>query len=244
MLRSNESQFLNNMEISQRGIVKVASSMVPGKEATSKNDIKKVLKGFEKSPDIKKETLQNYQQRAEFDDPKKVGQDFFKDLSDARKHKKQMNIITARCLRQNGIFKVAGRDVYEDLETGDFWKISEDKKHIVRLFKEDDKGVSDKRASLEAIVTDDFVDQANNQEKIAAAEYEDSAEFTGDLDTVGEFIEKAKKIITDPKWTSWMKKTDENYDTQCAELDNKLNQEFEQCHETLKKLDEMLKKAS
>jgi hypothetical protein len=242
MLRSNESQFLNNLEISKRGIVKVASSMVPGREATSKHDIKKVLKGFEKSPDVKKETLQSYQQRAEFDDPKRVGQDFFKDLAEARKHKKQMNIITALCLRQNGVFKVAGRDVYEDLETGDFWKISEDKKHIVRLFKEDDKGISDKRACLEAIVTDEFVDKVNAEVKSTekTADYHDSAEFTGDVDTIDSHLDAINKIISDSKWTDYIKTTDENYDTKCEELNDKFSEELKNSRDTFKKFNEML----
>jgi hypothetical protein len=149
MQRDTQSKFLNDLTVSKRGMVKVASSQVPkGKDATSKHDVKKVLRTFEKSPDVSKKTLTQYQQRNELDpNSKQVAQDFFKDLGDARKHKKQMHLTTAMSLRQVGIFKIAGRDVYEDLETGDFWKISEDKKHVMRLFKENDKGVSDKKAS-------------------------------------------------------------------------------------------------
>jgi membrane-associated HD superfamily phosphohydrolase len=149
MLRDNQSSFFDKITLSKRGNVKVAASQFPGREAVTKSDVKKVLKTFEKSPDVSKDTIEQYKQRAELDaNPKQVAKDFFTDLSKARKQKKQMNLITAMSYRQAGIFKVAGRDVYEDLETGDFWKISEDKKHVLRLFKEDENGISDKKASL------------------------------------------------------------------------------------------------
>jgi len=147
-----ESTFFENIMVSKRGIIKIAASQVPGKEAVSKTDVKKVLKTFEKSPDVSKNTINQYKQRAELDiNPKQVAQDFFKDLNKARKQKKQMHLTTAMSLRQTGVFKIAGRDVYEDLETGDFWKISDDKKHVIRMFKENDEGISDKRASEEKV---------------------------------------------------------------------------------------------
>lgn len=146
MLRDIQSKFLDDIYVTKRGQVKNASSQVPGKQSTSKTDVKKVLKTFEKSPDISKDTMSQYKQRIELDsNPKQVAQDFFKDLGDARKQKKQMHLVTAMSLRQTGIFKLASRDVYEDLETGDFWKISEDKQHVLRMFKEDEKGISDKK---------------------------------------------------------------------------------------------------
>jgi len=148
MKRDMQSDFLDSLEISKRGSVNVVSK--DEKVSVSKTDVKKVLKTFEKSPDVSKNTLNTYKQRAELDqNTKQVAQDFFNELSDARKHKKKMHIVTAMSLRQVGMFKIAGRDVYEDLETGDFWKISEDKKHVVRLFSEDDKGIADKKASIE-----------------------------------------------------------------------------------------------
>ena len=154
MQRDTESNFLNNLEISTRGLVKVASSQVPKEAAATKDQIKKMLTDFsKKSPKLRNLTKQ-YLQRLEFDrDPKKVGQDFFKDLSTVRASMQSVLLSTARCLRQHGVFKVSSRDVYEDLETGDFWKISEDKKHVVRLFKENEQGISDKRASVEKIAT-------------------------------------------------------------------------------------------
>lgn len=52
------------------------------------------------------------------------------------------NSITAhqaRVARREGRFvKVAGKiDLYQDAKTNDFWKISDDKQHVVRLFNEE-----------------------------------------------------------------------------------------------------------
>lgn len=149
MLRENESKFIESLEISHRGTVNIKSKE-ENKQAVSKSDVKKILKNFERSPDIQRNTLDMYKQRADIDDnSKQVAKDFFNDLSQARKTKKKMHLCTAMSYRKTGIFKVAGRDVYEDLETGDFWKVSEDKKHVIRLFNEDEKGIADKRASKE-----------------------------------------------------------------------------------------------
>jgi hypothetical protein len=199
-MRYTQSKFFDNLTVSKRGIVKVASSQLPGdKVAVSKQDVKKVLKTFEKSPDVSKNTIDKYKQRVELDpNSQQVGKDFFEDLGKERKHKGQMAIATAMSYRQVGIFKVAGHDVYEDLETGDFWKMSEDKKHVLRLFKEDDKGISDKKASKEA-----------------ANEYTDSADFTGDLEEVEDAVKKIQTIVKNPKWAAWLKLTDDNYDTKC-----------------------------
>jgi membrane-associated HD superfamily phosphohydrolase len=197
---------MNDILISKRGIVKVAASQLPtGKQAVSKTDVKKVLKTFEKSPDVSKSTLKQYQQRAELDtNPKQVAQDFFKDLGTARKQKKQMSLVTAMSLRQVGIFKSAGRDVYEDLETGDFWKISDDKKSVMRMFKEDEHGISDKRASIEKV----------------SEEYKDSSEFTSDLEKVEKLVKEIISIVDKSKWSDWLKSTDENFDGPSCSLQN------------------------
>ena len=68
--------------------------------------------------------------------------DFFKGLDEVKTSSNTFSIRTAMSLRQCGIFKKAERDVYQNLETGDFWKISEDGKNVVRMFKEID-GVAD-----------------------------------------------------------------------------------------------------
>jgi hypothetical protein len=144
--RQDQSDFVNNFEILKRGTIKIASSMLPGtKDASTHNEVKKMFKTFEKSPDVSKETLELYKQKAQFSDkPNEVAKDFLNDFSKARQQKKKMSLITAKTLRQNGIFKISGRDVYEDLDTGDFWKITSDKKNIIRMFKEDENGCSDK----------------------------------------------------------------------------------------------------
>ncbi|MDD5651384.1 MAG: hypothetical protein PHF86_13375, partial [Candidatus Nanoarchaeia archaeon] len=100
--------------------------------------------------------------------------------------------MTAMAYRQVGIFKVAGRDVYEDLETGDFWKISEDKKHVMRLFKEDEKGVADKKASKE----------------VEAKEFADSSEFTTAFEKAEKHVDELKRAIDTEKWLTYLKEGD------------------------------------
>ncbi len=50
-----------------------------------------------------------------------------------------ISLHQARIARREGRFvKVAGKfDLYQDVKTNDFWKISEDKKNVVRLFEEE-----------------------------------------------------------------------------------------------------------
>ena len=53
---------------------------------------------------------------------------------------KKMSLFEARVARRNGKFvKIAGRnDLYQDVETKDFWRISEDKSNVIRTFDEID----------------------------------------------------------------------------------------------------------
>ena len=196
MLR--ESKFINDIFVSKRGFVKVAASQLPGRLAgtVTKDVVKKVLKTFEKSPDVPKKVLQQYQQRAELDDnSKQVAQDFFKDLNKTRKSQSKMCLVTAMSLRQIGIFKTAGRDVYEDLETGDFWKISEDKQHVMRLFKEDERGVSDKKACLnivDQVVKETIKKAIVKQSKINEI---DVSDFEEKMNDIIELTKDAFKIV-------------------------------------------------
>jgi hypothetical protein len=50
----------------------------------------------------------------------------------------KMTLREVRVARRSGSFvKVAGRiDLYQNTATNDFWKISDDKKHVERLFDE------------------------------------------------------------------------------------------------------------
>ena len=138
-MRSDESKFLENLIVLKRGSIKVASSQLPGKDAVTKQQVKKVLKTFEKSKDVPKQTLDQYKQRAELDpNSKSVAQDFFNELKKKRSEVQKIELTTAKCLRQTGIFKISSKNVYEDVETGDFWKISDDGKNVLRLFKEVD----------------------------------------------------------------------------------------------------------
>jgi len=51
-----------------------------------------------------------------------------------------MTLYQVRIARRTGQFiKVAGKkDLYQEIETNDFWKLSDDKKTVNRLFKEKD----------------------------------------------------------------------------------------------------------
>lgn len=53
-----------------------------------------------------------------------------------------LSLHQARIARREGrLVKVAGRnDLYQEVKTNDFWKISDDKKSLIRLF-EDDNGI-------------------------------------------------------------------------------------------------------
>ena len=59
MLRDSQSAFFDKLNVSKRGIVKVASSQLPtGNEDTLRADLNKTLKAFEKSPDVSKNMLE------------------------------------------------------------------------------------------------------------------------------------------------------------------------------------------
>lgn len=258
MKRDTESSFFETLSISKRGMVKTAASMLPdGKEAVlSAQDVEKALRAFDKSPDVSKSTLSSFRERAKIDlNPKSVVEDFFGILVAQRNNMQKMSIVTAMSYRQAGIFKVAGRDVYEDLETGDFWKISEDKKHVMRLFKENEDGISDKRAAKKQQYSimggpgdggDQYDDYQVKLIKSAGVEpgvpdgtgpnpdcpckkkdvedskeattenFEDSVDFTDELDKAGSHISKLLELVKKSKWLQWMKITDENYSTNCT----------------------------
>jgi len=133
--RDSDSKFVKNLDVSKRGNIKIAKDE-PG--ADTHPEAKNVLKKFDESPDISDEYIKEHHERLESGhDPKEVMGDFFNGLNKEKK-KSSLSIKTAKLLRQSGIFKKANKDVYQDLESGDFWKISEDKKNIVRMFEEKD----------------------------------------------------------------------------------------------------------
>jgi hypothetical protein len=145
--RHDQSDFLTNLEIAKRGTVKVASLMLlRSKDAITHKDAQKILNVFEKCNDISKTIIEQYKKRAQLSDkPDEIIKDFFITIKNARIKTQQMSLNTAKALRQNGIFKFASRDVYEDLDTGDFWKMTNDRKKIIRMFKENEEGISDKQ---------------------------------------------------------------------------------------------------
>lgn len=56
---------------------------------------------------------------------------------------KIISMRQAMSLRRSGMFKKATKEVYQELKTGDFWKISDDGKTVVRLFQEDKAGCTE-----------------------------------------------------------------------------------------------------
>lgn len=166
--REGQSDFVDSLQIGKRGtILKTAGTIggpgVPDGTGPMKDspqcpfseekqddagvdtpaEAKIVLKKFDKSPDVPNEYIDEHVKRiTDGEDAKTVITDFFKSLQQAKESKSQLSIKTAKSLRQCGIFKKAERDVYQDAETGDFWKISEDGKNVVRMFKEIE-GVAD-----------------------------------------------------------------------------------------------------
>jgi len=147
-----DSNFLDDIEFGKRGsIMKKASKNagVPKKikklfdtpAADTPEEAKNVLHKFDDSPDIPNEYINEHLERIEKgENARDVMTDFFKGLNEAKTSNKEISIITAKAFRQTGMFKktASSRDLYQDLKTGDFWKISEDGKTVVRMFKEVD----------------------------------------------------------------------------------------------------------
>jgi len=156
MKRVEQSSFVDSLEISQRGLIKTAASQVPGRIGTTKTDVEQTFKVTK--PDLPINTQMQYKKvlpslTTDSKTNKQMQESIVSDWVKEKKRKQRTQvasiaIVEAKTLRQQGIFKIAGRGVYEDLETGDFWKISDDKKSVIRLFKEDEKGISDKRAAV------------------------------------------------------------------------------------------------
>jgi hypothetical protein len=140
--RDGESNFVDSLIMSKRGNVFLKKASVAKTSAVeSTEDAKKLLNKFDKSEDIPDDYIQEHHDRLEKgDDHKEVVKDFFQGLHEVKSSK--LSIKTAKLYRQHGLFKKAERDVYQNAETGDFWKISEDKKYVVRMFKEVDGTVA------------------------------------------------------------------------------------------------------
>ncbi len=56
-----------------------------------------------------------------------------------------------------------------------------------------------------------------------ADRYEDSVEFTEDLDVLVEHLDQAREILSNPKFMDWLKQTDEQYDSVKVHQATKLN---------------------
>jgi len=151
---TRESEMVKNLKVTRRtGMVKFASTLPVEEELEidSSPAAKRVLNKFKKSPDIPKGYVQEHEEKlTKGEKPKEVVTQFFEGLQDV-KAKNQLMIITAKLFRQHGIFKTAEKDVYQDLKTGDFWKISDDKKSVMRMFQEID-GVADRASDRHSVM--------------------------------------------------------------------------------------------
>jgi hypothetical protein len=144
--RGEKSSFVDNLIIGKRGTIVGTKRTAAGVE--TKDDAMNVLKKFDKSEDIPNDYIKEHTDRLENDeDPKEVVSDFFQSLHENKKDANKITIHTAHMLRKAGMFKRADKDVYQDTKTSDFWKISDDKKHVMRVFKEIEGGIADRSAS-------------------------------------------------------------------------------------------------
>lgn len=57
-----------------------------------------------------------------------------------------------------------------------------------------------------------------------AQQYDNSAEFTEDLDTILEHLDQAHEIMNNGKFMNWLQQTDEQYDSIKVHQADKLNQ--------------------
>ena len=143
--REGESDFINNLDFDENGEIKIISkknNILVGQ--FTKEQACNLIKKIAKNTVIAKEVLDEHFKRLQNDvSPHNV----FKELASEFKQIKNASSIpikTAKLFRQIGIFKYAEKKVYQDLETGDFWKISDDGKSVLRMFKELNDGAADK----------------------------------------------------------------------------------------------------
>ena len=140
--RQGDSEFLNSLDVSKRGIVKTASKVKESLTAKTAGAMIVKIVSQEALPD---DVVERFAQKlANGEDPDAVVKEFIAELEGLKKkadEQAKFSLRTARTLRQGGFFKRAERDVYQNLDSGDFWKLSEDKSHIERCFEEKDGGV-------------------------------------------------------------------------------------------------------
>lgn len=85
------------------------------------------------------------------------------------------------------------------------------------------------KKDIEAKLTDIEVDMMAGEAEdlkegliVEGKDYEDSGDFTDELFTVADHINKMKQIVRQPRWMNWMRVTDDNFGTSAAAL----NQDF------------------
>lgn len=74
----------------------------------------------------------------------------------------------------------------------------------------------------------------------AGGEYRDSAEFSDDMSTAFQAIQKATKIVKSQKWDAYMKITDENFGTKAAPLSRRMVAALTEAKKAMDALDNVL----
>lgn len=88
-------------------------------------------------------------------------------------------------------------------------------------FKKDIEGkLTDIEVDLMAAEADGVKEgkQATGKSLTEAKDYDDSGDFTDDLFSVSDHINKVKQSIRQPRWSNWMQVTDDNFGTSCVAL--------------------------
>ncbi len=143
--REGQSDFLDSLNVDVNGDIKITAkncSILSG--VFTKEQSVDILKKIARHDIISKDVMDTEVKRMQSGISSHHGFENISSEFDKIKSAGKIAVKTAKLFRQLGIFKVADRQVYQDFETGDFWKISEDGESVLRMFKEMEDGVADK----------------------------------------------------------------------------------------------------
>ena len=144
--REGLSDFLDNLVIEDTGEVRIANTTGNFGLYDDIHTVKQAqsfIEKIKKCAAVEKGILESHlQQLQKGTSPHAVVQSVAGHL-DRVKQAEKISLKIAKTFRQIGMFKIAEKKVYQDLETGDFWKISDDGRSVLRLFKEQDN-ITDK----------------------------------------------------------------------------------------------------
>jgi len=77
-----------------------------------------------------------------------------------------------------------------------------------------------------------------------AKDYDDSGDFTDDLFSVSDHINKVKQSIRQPRWSNWMQVTDDNFGTSCVALNKDVVEKVKELDTAFDALENELHSAS